>query len=90
MPARVTALDAGVPTRPLLTNGAQQGQNDQRTIGYLGPCPNHGDPPHHYSFQLFAQDAYVTLETGAGIDAVRQALAGHTVGQAQLVATFQR
>ena len=90
MPSRVKLLDAGVPANLVLSNGAQQGQNDRQTIGYFGPCPNHGDPPHHYSLQLFAQDAYVTLETGASIDGVRQALTGHTLGQAQLVATFQR
>jgi Raf kinase inhibitor-like YbhB/YbcL family protein len=90
MPARVTTLAPGVPAKALLSNGAQQGRNDQQTIGYFGPCPNHGDPPHHYSFQLIAQDAYVTLETGATIDGVRQALTGHTLGQTQLLAMFQR
>jgi Raf kinase inhibitor-like YbhB/YbcL family protein len=90
MPSRVKLLDAGIPAKLVLTNGGQQGHNDQQTVGYLGPCPNHGDPPHHYSLELFAQDAFVTLETGATIDAVRQALSGHTVGQAQLVVTFQR
>jgi len=90
IPSRVTALDAGIPARLVLSNGAQQGQNDHQTIGYFGPCPNRGDPPHHYSFELIAQDAYVTLETGANIDAVRQALAGHSLGEAQLVATVQR
>jgi len=34
--------------------------------------------------------AYVTLETGATIDGVRQALTGHTLGQTQLLAMFQR
>jgi Raf kinase inhibitor-like YbhB/YbcL family protein len=90
MPSRVSALAPGVPAKALLTNGAQQGQNDHQTIGYFGPCPNHGDPPHHYSFELIAQDAYVTLETGATIDGVRQALTGHSLGQAQLLAIFQR
>ena len=86
----MTALDAGLPAKLLLANGAQQGQNDHRTIGYFGPCPSPGDPPHHYSFQLIAQDAYVTLETGAAIEAVRQALTGHMLGEAQLVAIVQR
>jgi Raf kinase inhibitor-like YbhB/YbcL family protein len=90
IPSRVTALDAGLPARLVLPNGAQQGQNDQQTVGNFGPCPNHGDPPHHYSFELIAQDAFVTLETGAGIDAVRQALSGHTLSETQLIATVQR
>jgi Raf kinase inhibitor-like YbhB/YbcL family protein len=90
MPASVTQLPAGVPTRPLLTNGSQQGLNSQQTIGYASPCPNRGDPAHHYTFQLLAQDGYVTLETGAGPQDVQAALSGHTVGQVQLSATFQR
>jgi Raf kinase inhibitor-like YbhB/YbcL family protein len=90
MPRRVTQLAAGVPARPLLSNGSQQGQNSHATIGYFGPCPDQGDPPHHYSFQLFAQDSYVTLETGASIDGVESALNGHILGQAQLMVTLQR
>jgi Raf kinase inhibitor-like YbhB/YbcL family protein len=90
MPRRVSMLDAGVPARPLLTNGSQQGQNSRQSIGYSSPCPTRGDPPHHLSFALFAQDGYVTLETGASVDAVRTALAGHVVAEAQLTVTFQR
>lgn len=90
MPPAVTQLDASVPSRPLLSNGAQQGVNSQLTIGYIGPCPNKGDAPHHVTFELFAQDGYVTLETGAVIADVRDALNGHTLGQAQLTVTVQR
>jgi Raf kinase inhibitor-like YbhB/YbcL family protein len=90
MPRTVTQLPAGVMPRPLLPNGVQQGTNSSQMVGYLGACPNQGDPPHHYQFQLFAQDSYVTLETGATYDAVRDALSGHTLGQTQLTATFQR
>jgi Raf kinase inhibitor-like YbhB/YbcL family protein len=90
MPRTVTQLPAGVPARPLLSNGSQQGQNSHRTIGYVGPCPNQGDPPHHYSFELFAQDGYVTLETGASVDGVQSALAGHILAQTHLQAISQR
>src|SRR5262249_35827850 len=65
LPVRVRQLEKGVEARPLLTNGGQQGLNSNKTIGYTGPCPDKGAPPHHYSFQLFAQDDYITLETGA-------------------------
>jgi Raf kinase inhibitor-like YbhB/YbcL family protein len=90
MPRRVNKLDAGVPARPLLTNGSQQGQNSRQSIGYSIPCPARGDPPHHFSFELYAQDGYVTLETGASVQAVRTALAGHIVAQTRLTATLQR
>ncbi len=90
MPRRVTQLAAGMPPRLVLTNGSQQGKNSDQTIGYDRPCPTKGEPPHHFTFQLFAQDGYVTLETGATVEAVRDALSGHVLAQAQLVATFQR
>jgi Raf kinase inhibitor-like YbhB/YbcL family protein len=90
MPASVTQLQAGVPATPLLSNGVQQGVNDGQSVGYVGACPDHGQPPHHLQFSLFAQDAYVTLETGAAYDAVKDALLGHTVGQAVLTAVVQR
>ncbi len=90
MPANVMSLTVGVVARPLLPNGAQQGLNSGQTIGYESPCPNHGDPPHHYNFQLFATDDFITLQTGATPDEVRGALNGHVIGQAMLVATLQR
>jgi Raf kinase inhibitor-like YbhB/YbcL family protein len=90
MPRTITMLDAGLPARPVLTNGSQQGQNSTQSIGYVSPCPGAGEPPHHLTFELYAQDGYVTLETGATLDAVRSALAGHIVAQAQLSATVSR
>jgi hypothetical protein len=90
MPMSVNQLAAGTPPRPLLSNGAQQGLNSNQMVGYLGACPNSGDPPHHFSFMLFALDGFVTLETGAAYESVHDALMGHTIGQTQLTATFQR
>jgi Raf kinase inhibitor-like YbhB/YbcL family protein len=90
MPASLTQLPAGVPARPLLSNGAQQGLNDNQTVGYLGDCPDRGQPTHHVAFVVFAQDGYVTLETGAAYDSVHDALNGHTLGQATLTATVTR
>jgi Raf kinase inhibitor-like YbhB/YbcL family protein len=90
MPISVNQLAAGTPPRPLLSNGAQQGMNSNQMLGYLGACPNAGDPPHHFSFMLFALDGFVTLETGASYESVHDALMGHTVGQTQLTATFKR
>lgn len=90
MPSSVTQLQAGVPATPLLSNGVQQGTNDGQSVGYLGACPDHGQPPHHLQFALYAQDAYVTLETGAAYAAVHDALLGHTVGQTVLTAVVQR
>jgi Raf kinase inhibitor-like YbhB/YbcL family protein len=90
MPDAVTQLPEAVPPRPLLSNGVQQGLNDKQSVGYLAACPDHGQPPHHLTFSVFAQDAFVTLETGAAYDSVHDALTGHTLGQAKLGALVQR
>ncbi len=90
MPTSVTQLSAGLPLKPLLTNGAQQGLNDNGSVGYLPACPDAGGPPHHLTFTLFAQDGYVTLETGASPDSVQSALNGHIVGQATLTVIVKR
>jgi Raf kinase inhibitor-like YbhB/YbcL family protein len=43
IPASITRLSSGqVPP------GVTQGANGFGTTGYRGPCPPHGDPPHHY------------------------------------------
>lgn len=90
MPPNVSQLAAATPPRPLLTNGAQQGLNSNQTVGYAPPCPDKGAAPHHVAFVLFAQDAYVTLETSAALTAVNDALNGHVLAQSQLIATVQR
>ena len=90
MPSSVRQLAEAVAPRPLLNNGIQQGLNDNQTVGYLGACPDHGQLPHHLAFSLFAQDAFVTLETGAAYETVHDALTGHTLGQTKLTAIVQR
>jgi Raf kinase inhibitor-like YbhB/YbcL family protein len=34
--------------------GAVQGTNSFGHRRYEGPCPPHGDPPHHYNFTVYA------------------------------------
>jgi Raf kinase inhibitor-like YbhB/YbcL family protein len=89
IPASVTQLDAGQPAQEApLANGALQGQNGRRVVGYMGACPPAGGAPHHYTFQLWALDGPLTLPAGATVIALQQAMTGHTVGQTQLVALF--
>jgi hypothetical protein len=54
--------------------------NSRGTIGDV-VRPPHGDPPHHYHFQVFALDAPLALRAGADRGALA---AGEVVG------TFQR
>src|SRR5687767_1671363 len=39
LPAQATGLPEQVPPEPTLDNGARQGRNDFKRIGYGGPCP---------------------------------------------------
>ena len=89
LPANVTALPAGLPTTPTLTDGAMQGVSGRGTSGYHGPCPPSG-PAHHYHFRLYALDVKLNLAAGATADEVEQAVKGHVLASADLVGTFAR
>jgi Raf kinase inhibitor-like YbhB/YbcL family protein len=98
IPASVTQLAQGQPEeQPTLSNGAMQGQDHAQgifptfaLIGYEGACPPPGAPAHHYTFQLFALDATLPLQPAATINQLKAAMAGHIVGQTELVAPFSR
>jgi Raf kinase inhibitor-like YbhB/YbcL family protein len=90
IPSSPTSLTAGQPQVETLPNGAKQGVNAQRTLGYLGPCPPAGAAPHHYVFQLFATDAMVNVKAQPTIVDFAPALQGHVLAQTQLRATFGR
>jgi Raf kinase inhibitor-like YbhB/YbcL family protein len=98
IPASVTQLAQGQPTeQPTLPNGAMQGQDHAQgilatfaLIGYEGACPPPGAAPHHYTFQLFALDQMLPLQPAATINQLKTAMAGHIVGQTELVAPFGR
>src|SRR5256885_14226934 len=58
IPPETRSLPEGIPPKPRLDDprGAVQGVNSRGSIGYFGPAPPRGDPPHHYHFQIFALD----------------------------------
>jgi Raf kinase inhibitor-like YbhB/YbcL family protein len=92
IPADVTALAAGVPKTARLANppGAEQGRNGRRSIGYFGPHPPGGDPPHHYHFQIFALDRSLSLDPETtDRDTLAAAMEGHVLGEGELVGLFR-
>ena len=89
LPARTRELRENSPTTERLDQGGVQGRNDFGSIGYRGPCPPPG-APHHYRFTLYALDGPVHLDPGASKQELLRAIEGRTVGQAQLVGTYQR
>ncbi len=89
LPADAKELAEGVPKDEQLSNGARQGRNDFRRIGYGGPCPPPG-PAHRYFFKLYALDAQLNLKAGASKADVEKAMAGHILAQATLLGRYQR
>ncbi len=92
IPAQTQALAEGLPTDPKLLKpaGMLQGRNSRGSVGYFGPRPPVGDPPHHYHFQLLALDAVLDLKPGATRDEVLEAAKGHVIGGGELVGTYQQ
>jgi len=92
IPAQTQALAEGLPTDPKLLKpaGMLQGRNSRGSVGYFGPRPPVGDPPHHYHFQLFALDTVLDLKPGATRDEVLEAAKGHVIGGGEVVGTYQQ
>ena len=64
------------------------GINETGSAGFMGPCPP--DREHRYFFRLFALDVKLTgakISTKADLD---KAMAGHIIGQAELVGLYKR
>lgn len=72
-----------------LPNGARQGRNDFRRIGYGGPCPPAG-PAHRYFFKLYALDAKLALKAGATKAEVEKVMKGHILAQSELMGRYGR
>ena len=92
IPGDVTALPEGLQEQERLTEpaGLMQGATSHGSIGYYGPRPPVGDPPHRYHFQVFALDTLLQLPLGADRDAVLAAAQGHIVGKGALVGTYRQ
>lgn len=89
LPPSTKELPEGVEKTEQLSNGALQGRNDFRKIGYGGPCPPPGKP-HRYYFKLYALDRKLELKAGASKAEVETAMKGHIVGRAQLMGQYGR
>lgn len=71
-----------------LPEGTREGTNDWNRTGYGGPCPPIGR--HRYFFKLFALDAVLPDLGEATKGMLEDAMKGHVLEQAQLIATYER
>jgi Raf kinase inhibitor-like YbhB/YbcL family protein len=89
LPPSLTELPEGVPAAETLPNGARQGINDFKRVGYGGPCPPPG-PPHRYFFILYALDIELDLSPGATKEDLLGALEGHILSEGRLMGRYRR
>ena len=88
LPADTRELQENIPKDEILPNGARQGISDFRRIGYGGPCPPSGT--HRYFFKIYALDAELDLEYGAGKPELLNAMEGHILAEGQLIGKYKR
>lgn len=92
IPGTSTGLAEGVPAGEL-SDGTRQ--VSLRSNGYMGPGAPEG-PYHHYTFELYALDTNLDVPQGTPQDAaatrmaVFEAMDGHVLGKALLVARFHQ
>jgi hypothetical protein len=89
LPPQTRELPAAVPTKETLDNGAKQGKNDFKKVGYGGPAPPQGKP-HRYYFKVFALDTMLDLPAGTSKDKVLSAMKGHVLAEGHIMGLYQR
>jgi Raf kinase inhibitor-like YbhB/YbcL family protein len=95
IPATVRQLPrgAGAPGNSGMPQGAQQGKpdGDAPEAHYYGPCPDEGDPSHHYTITVYALSVehlgVPATSTAANID---YEISTKTLAKASIVRLFSR
>jgi Raf kinase inhibitor-like YbhB/YbcL family protein len=90
LPPTAVELPEGVSAEARLANGAIQGLNDFKRIGYGGPCPPPNDRSHRYFFRLYALDTELQLQAGAHREDIVLAMEGHVLATGHLMGTYRR
>jgi len=86
LPPGETSLAEGMPKDAALPNGARQGSNDSRKVGYDGPAPPSGT--HRYFYKVYALDAMLTPADGMTKAHLLQAMQGHVLAQGELMGKY--
>lgn len=89
IPSVSTGLTENVLKTETLSDGALQGVNSFRHIGYNGPCPPAGKP-HRYFFEIYAMDSKLTLAGNTTRKQLEEAMRGHILEKTELTGTYGR
>src|SRR5512134_1659703 len=84
IPPDTAGLPESVSTLP---SGTKEGMNDWKRTGYGGPCPPIGR--HRYFFKLYALDTTLPDLDKPDKKQLEKAMAGHVIGQAELIGTYR-
>ena len=84
----IPAAAGGIPEGSLPA-GAVQGKNIAGQNAYFGPGAPPGPRYHHYTFEIYALNANLTLPNTAGRDELLAAMAGKVVAKAAYVGRFK-
>ena len=87
IPTTCTGLSEGVVSADLPA-GTREGLNDYKRTGYGGPCPPIGR--HRYFHKLFVLDTMLPDLGQATKSTLVDAMAGHELGHAELMGTYQK
>jgi Raf kinase inhibitor-like YbhB/YbcL family protein len=87
IPATAAALPEGTTSKNL-PEGAREGMNDWKRVGYGGPCPPTGR--HRYFHKLYALDTVLADLNVPSRVTLEKAMAGHVLAETQLMGTYQK
>lgn len=90
IPPSIRHLPPGIPPQDTLPNGIHQGLNSYQKLGYFGPCPPPGDPPHRYCFYLFALEKSLILPHRARGEELLCAMGDSVLEKATLIGNYAR
>ena len=89
LPASARGIPQNFPKTEQSADGARQGRNDFKKIGYGGPCPPPGKP-HRYFFKVYALDTQLNLQAGSSKKDVEKAMQGHVLAQGEYMGRYGR
>ena len=71
-------------------NTSREGKNSNLKQGFVPAAPPRGHGSHAYHFQVFALDAELPINPGAGRYELMESMRGHVLAWGELIGTYDR